>query len=236
MLSGRLSKILEKIPSCDIIADIGTDHGYIPLEAIKSNKCNKAIASDVSKGSLEKAINQVNISKLNQVIDTRLGSGLKILKEDEADVVIIAGMGGILIEEILKEDYHKKFKVKNPTMIFQPVQFPERLRKYLIENSFEIIDEDLVEDDKIIYNIIVSKKRLAEKVNNWDEMDFEFGKINIEKKHPLLLKLIDRKINEQEKIIHRLKNAEGENISSRLEEVETLLYKFKELRKCCFQK
>jgi len=236
MLSARLSKILEKIPSCDILADIGTDHGYIPLEAIKSNKCKKAIASDVSKGSLEKAINQVNLSNLNLVIDTRLGSGLKVLKEDETDVLIIAGMGGILIKEILKDDYDKKFKVKTPTMIFQPVQFPESLRKYLIENNFEIIDEDLVEDDKIIYNIIISKKGLGEKTDTWNDMDFEFGKINIEKKHPLLLKLLDRKINEQEKIIQKLKDAEGENISSRLEEVETLLYKFKELRKCCFQK
>lgn len=230
MLRVRLTKILDKIPNCEVFADIGTDHGYIPVEAIKKNRCKKAIASDISKGSLEKAINEINKNSLSSLVDARLGSGLKVLKEDEVDVFVIAGMGGILIKNILKDDYKNVFKEKNPLMIFQPVQFPEILREYLIKNNFEIIDEDMVEDDEIIYSIILSKKKSNSTEEKWDDMDFEFGKINIENKHPLFLRLLDKKINSQEKIIHKLKGLDKERIKERLDEVNNLLQKYKELK------
>lgn len=115
-------------------------------------------------------------------------------------------------------------------MIFQPVQFPEILREYLIKNNFEIIDEDMVEDDEIIYSIILSKKKSNSTEEKWDDMDFEFGKINIENKHPLFLRLLDKKINSQEKIIHKLKGLDKERIKERLDEVNNLLQKYKELK------
>ena len=155
MISKRLETILKLIPNGEVLADIGTDHGYIPTYAVKNNIVKKAIAADISKGSLEKAVIEIKNNNLQTKIETRLGSGLEVLEVDEADVVVIAGMGGILISEILNESYHKKYKAKHHILIFQPVQFPEKLRQYLYKNNFDILDEELIEDEGKFYHIIV---------------------------------------------------------------------------------
>ena len=146
-LSERLQTIANFVPKNSVVADIGTDHGYIPIYLIENNISKKVIATDISKNSLEKAIENVNIYNYENKIDTRHGNGLETIKEYEVDTVIIAGMGGILIKDILDKSWSKRDSITN--FILQPNIATSELRKYLIEKNFEILDEKLVKDGKI---------------------------------------------------------------------------------------
>ena len=138
-LSKRLMKIASYVNYCEAIADIGTDHGYIPIYLVKNNKCNSAIASDIIKGPIEKASTNIRFEGLSEKIKCLLGGGLKPLKVGEVNGVIIAGMGGNLIRDIILEDI-EKVKLYD-FLILQPAQNPEVLREFLYNNNFEPFKE-----------------------------------------------------------------------------------------------
>lgn len=176
------------------VCDIGTDHGYIPIYLVQ-NGVEKAIAADISKDSANKALHNIKAFELEDKIGVRVGNGLEILKDNEADTVIIAGMGGILITKILDAGMPKGIK----RFIFQPMRDAYELRKWLAQNGFRITKESLVVESKRIYNII-----LAEYGNEENQDDFElyFGAKLIENNHHYLLvyakslfHLIDKKIS-----------------------------------------
>ena len=103
-LSKRLNWIIEKLDKVEIIMDVGTDHGYIPIYLVKNNIAKKVIASDINKEPLKKAKINASLDGVLDKIDLRLGGGLSPLKNREAEAVIIAGMGGNLIRDILEND------------------------------------------------------------------------------------------------------------------------------------
>lgn len=235
MISKRLRKILEIIPKSKILADIGTDHGYIPVEAVKNNIAIKAIASDISQGSLSKAINEIRKNELETKIDARLGSGLEVLLVDEADTIVIAGMGGILICDILENEYHTRFRSSHPLLILQPVQFPEKLREYLYKNGFEISAEELIEDEGKIYHIIVSRYRdLKPQIK--EEHVYELGEINIKQNSELLMILINKKIKKNISILESMEKAENEDTSQKKLVLLSQIKKYEELRKNASEK
>lgn len=153
-LNPRLRKIAELVPPNRCTADIGTDHGYIPIELINNGVTPHGIASDINKGPLLRA--QANIQKhnLESYIETRLGSGLSTLSAGDAEVIIIAGMGGILISEILKASKDVANSAK--LLILQPMTAVTELRQYLVEDGFKIETEHLVAEEDKLYNIIVA--------------------------------------------------------------------------------
>lgn len=155
-LSKRLQKIVDFVPKDTKVCDIGTDHGYIPVYLIKSHISKQVIATDISKGSLDKIIDLVEKEKLEDSIDMRLGDGLDIISPHEVETLIIAGMGGILISEILEKDKDITRTIKN--FIFQPMVGGEELRKYLTENNFQIVDEELIFEDGKYYEIIFARE------------------------------------------------------------------------------
>ena len=184
-ISFRLNKIAEKVSKNSIIADIGTDHAYIPIFLYKNNIIKKAIACDISKGSLEKA--KLNILKYNlgQYIETRLGNGLeKVSLEDNVDTIIMAGMGGMLMIDILKNDM--EIAKASKTLILQPQKDIVEVRKFLHKNEFQIQDEEMIIDEGKFYNIIIAKKG----VQSFTEKEYMFGKANIEKKCDILKEYI----------------------------------------------
>lgn len=151
MISKRLNKISSHIKG-KRMADIGTDHGLVPIFLIENKIVDYAIAGDISKPSLQKAIDLA--SEKNIELDARLGNGLEVLKpEDGIETVVIAGMGGVLIGEILSASEISK----NVRLILQPMQGTKELRKYLFENGYEIIDEDVVFEDDRYFEIIVAE-------------------------------------------------------------------------------
>lgn len=210
MISKRLQYIVDFVTYFETIADIGCDHGYVCIELIKNNKVKKAIASDISYPSLKKTIDFVKVNNIDDRIETRVGDGLDVLNKDEVDAVIVAGMGGVLISDILKKNYNLKFKEKNPLLILQPVQQVKDLRYYLYENKFEIVDEDIVFDMGKYYNIIVAKK-INEISNTYltiekcKDVYMEYGILNIIKKNILVREILEERIKNSKKLFDDLK-------------------------------
>lgn len=219
ILSERLQHVSNLIPKCRFLADIGTDHGYIPIYAVLNGICEYAAASDIKKGPVMVA--QTNISKygLENRISTRIGSGLSSLSVNEADVIVIAGLGGNIISDILKNDIQTAYSAK--CLILQPVQYYEVLRKNLIEFGFEIVDEDIVKENGKFYFILKIVKNQCAAYEK--EVYYYTGLKLIEKKHPLLKEYCIYKHSVFCKIFKKLT---PQNQFVRYNEVRTLIEQF----------
>ncbi len=196
-LNARLEMIAERIPSCNILADIGTDHAYIPIYAIKNGCCRKALAADLREGPLGMAGANIKRFGLEKLIETRFGNGLEPITLEECDVIVIAGMGGSLIRDILSSSVAKAQKAQ--LLLLQPNNAADILRKWLCENGFEIGQETLVIDAGKLYCLISTKwtgKAAAE-----DEFSYYIGNVLFGGNDPLLRKYVEKKVKELEVII-----------------------------------
>ena len=197
-LSKRLNWIIEKLNNVNIIMDVGTDHGYIPIYLVKNNIASKVIASDINKDPLKKAKINASLDGVLDKIDLRLGGGLSPLNNKEANAVIIAGMGGNLIRDILENDLDK---VKNlDYLILQPAQNPEVLRKYLYNNNYEILEEDICLDENKYYEIFKIKYKKGDYIS-LDDIFYEISPNMLSKKLPLLKSYIESKIQKNTKVM-----------------------------------
>ncbi|MTI66014.1 MAG: SAM-dependent methyltransferase [Firmicutes bacterium] len=222
-LSPRLKTISKFVEKDTLVADIGTDHGYIPVYLIEKGIAKEVIASDVNKAPLESAKGYILKKGLENKIETRLGNGLKVLKPREVDTVIIAGMGGILISEILSESSMIVKDIKN--FILQPMVASEQLRRYLYNNNFKIIDEKLAKEDNRYYEII--KVQLG-KDNIEDPIFLEIGKKLLENKDPLLDSFLAKKLKKIRKI---LKNIEENGNVFRNDKYNKLKIKYNKIKR-----
>ena len=150
MITPRLQCIINHVNST-VAADIGCDHAYVPIALIDEKRAEHVIACDINKGPV--LIADENIKKYNKqdFIETRIGAGLSPILNNEADTIIIAGMGGELICSILNDDIEK---AKNAKLVLQPMNAQDLLRHFLIENGFEIVCEDLAVEGFKVYNIL----------------------------------------------------------------------------------
>lgn len=196
-LSKRLNSIINHIENTVVIADIGTDHGYIPIYAIENNLCSKAIAVDINKDPLDKARLNSIIEGVDDKIDFRLANGIKGLKKDEANVVVIAGMGGNLIRDILEESIDIVETLDY--LVLQPAQNPEILREYLYTNDYEVIKEDLCYDEEIYYEVFKVRRKTGESTV-LDSLYYEISPKLLMDKHPLMKEYLEAKINNYKKI------------------------------------
>ena len=134
-LSIRLKTVAEAVTPGNRVADIGTDHGYVPIYLVKNNLSPGGIAMDVNKGPLEKAKEHIRAEKLSGKIATRLGNGLAPLEPGETDTVVIAGMGGDLICKILKAK--PEFLIEGKELILQPQSEWFKVRQILKEYRYQ---------------------------------------------------------------------------------------------------
>ena len=223
-LSKRLQAIANFIPSNSIVADIGTDHGYIPLYLIENQISKLVIASDVSQGSLNKTINYIHELRLQDKIIPRLGDGIQVIKPFEVDTVVMAGMGGLLIRDIMEND--KSLTNSINCFVLQPMIASKELREYLINNNFKIMDEDLVKEENKYYEILFVKKG-KECIDK--EIYYEIGKNIVYNKHPLVREYIEYKIDYATKIMINLENETSEKSQARYEELSKLISQYKEV-------
>lgn len=150
-LTNRLMTAAALVRDCRLTADVGTDHGYLPAFLIMSGKTEKAIAADIGKGPLENAAKTVSKYGLSEKISLVLSNGLKNIPH-ETEEIIIAGMGGTLIVDILAEaEWIKNNRIH---LVLQPMTHSYDVRKFLCENGFYIDDEKFCEDDGRIYVVI----------------------------------------------------------------------------------
>lgn len=225
-LSKRLQAIANFVKKDSRVCDIGTDHGYIPVYLIEECISKKVIGTDISKGSLEKIIDLIEREKLNKSIDARLGDGLNILDPYEVDTLIIAGMGGVLIAEILEDGKEKLDGIDN--YILQPMTASKELRKYLSKNNFKIIDEDLVFEEGKYYEIINAKR--GQEIIKQD-IYYEISKILIEKSHPLLKSFVEDKRDKIEIIMDKIKSVDTKKSRIKYKKSQELLQEYQEVLK-----
>ena len=224
-LSKRLKRIVEHVDKCESVADIGTDHGYIPIYLVKEGICKKAIASDINKGPIEKAKVNVAFEGVSNRVKCLLGPGLNPLKVGEVNGVILAGMGGNLTRDILLADMDKVKKYD--FIILQPAQNPEVLREFLYKNDYEIIDEDLIKDEGRFYELFkVKYNENSEKLVFEDELEYEVSPLLREKGHPLFKEFIEEKINRCETILSFIKE-DTEAAKKRKSDLEEKINKLK---------
>lgn len=201
-LSERLQVIADAIQLNERVADIGSDHGYLPIYLYTKGISRGIIITDVNKGPMEIALRniQANIG-IENTIQSRVGNGLEVIEYDEVDTVIIAGMGGLLIVEILSNDILKTKTIKK--LILQPRNAQDKLRKWLTENDFKIIDEHLAEEGRYICEVIVASPGVSQREDK--EIYYEIPKMLINKNEVLLEEFIRRKIETEKAIIAKTK-------------------------------
>lgn len=218
-LSKRLKLIVKHMDKCKNIIDVGSDHGYIPIYAVKKGICESAIASDINIGPVEKAKLNASLDGVSDKVDVRLGGGLQTVKKGEVEAVVIAGMGGNLIRDILEHDKDKLPSYKY--MILLPAQNPEVLRKYLYSNGYKIIAEDLCVDENIYYELFKVQKCEGDKIE-LDEIFYEFSPILLKSKHPLMKGYLEAKEEKYKKILQFIKD-DSESAMKRKNEIEVKL-------------
>lgn len=191
----RLDVILSLLPRGCRLADIGCDHAYIPISAVQSGAASFAYASDVREGPLQRAKKNVFDAGLDDKIVLALANGLDGAEKYRPDAIVIAGMGGELISEII----NKAPFVKSPgvTLILQPMTCPDVLRSYLFHNGFTIERECLAYEDGHIYQIFTC--RYENCVQIYTDAELEVGKDHGDKE--LIPLLYEKYISKYEKII-----------------------------------
>ena len=149
-LSPRLNAVAALVPACNTLADIGTDHGFLPLYLLFTNKISRAVCADINAAPLESAKRNFSGSGLESRADFRLGNGMAVIEKSEADVAVIAGMGGDTIAEIIEAD-----RSETPRFVLQPMTKTERLRLWLRDNGWGIENWNLVVDAGRLYEVIL---------------------------------------------------------------------------------
>lgn len=220
MASLRLKKICNLVDENSIVADIGTDHGIIPIELSKNNMSKKIIATDISKSCIEK-LEQKLIYNSNIVnIETRVSDGLDCFDEFEVDTIIISGMGGILIKEILEKNLNVAKSANN--LILSPNNSLDILRKFLLHNNFVIEREDDVIENKKYYQILKVKRGKDFYRNDYEYL---YGKLLIKNKSENLKLFLENELKKYRDIIDKI-SIESKN-NKRIIEITNLINKIR---------
>lgn len=228
-LSPRLNTIIDLIPNCNTLADIGTDHGYITIAAIKSFKAINAIATDISQKSLSKCILLAKSVEISNVVECRVGNGLEVLNDNEAQVIVIAGMGGLLIDEILKNDCNKAHLAKQ--LILQPMNASEVLRKTLLESGYCINADKISIEGNRYYEIIRANYDGVIRLEN-DEFYYEISRKMIETNDIELSLFLEYKLNKANNILKEISLGISKNSLDMKSFFKNKIEKYNEVLKC----
>ena len=217
-ISKRLEAVAGMVTSGSFLADIGTDHGYIPIYLVEHKRIPKAIAMDVNRGPLEKAKEHIMQAGLQDKIETRLSDGLEKLKPDEAESILIAGMGGPLTVRILSEGAGKLGACRE--LILQPQSDLKAVRAYLEGEGWKIVREEMVQEEGKFYPMM---RAVPGEKSKMTSIQLRFGPLLLANRHPVLKDYLLREQRINEKILASLEGQESETAKARISEVEAEL-------------
>lgn len=224
-LSDRLKTVASFVEQDTILADIGSDHAYLPCYLVHQSIISKAIAGEVVKGPFESAVKQVKSEGLDKQIEVRFGDGLQVIEdEDQVGTVTIAGMGGPLIASILEAGKHKLTNVH--TLILQPNIHAKAIREWAIKEGWNIDQETILEEHSKIYEVIVLKKGNMVLT----EQELLLGPILMQSCTSVFQKKWSVEMKEWERILTQLKNIPpSPEVLQKVEEIENKISLVKEL-------
>lgn len=205
-LSNRLESVAKYIPSGARLADIGSDHAYLPCYVVQKGVIPFAIAGEVVEGPYLSAKNQVETLHLTNKISVRKGNGLEVIQPKEVDCITIAGMGGALISSILEQGKSKLGSVKR--LILQPNISAISIREWLLQNGWGLVAEEILEEDGKIYEILVAEQGNEEELYQRDkEKGLLFGPILLQEKNSIFQKKWLEEKRNWSNILTNLQNA-----------------------------
>lgn len=201
-LSPRLAAVAGYVPPGATVVDIGTDHAYLPVFLVSKGLTPKVVACDVGRGPYNSAMETVRSAGLEKNIDVRLGDGFSVLAPGEVGTAVIAGMGGKTICRILESGGAVLEKLER--LILQPMQDVPLVRRWLLENGWRLVDEEMVEEDKHYYIILVACPG-REKVEN--DIVLELGPRLLEKNGIVFKQYLEKAREEINAVLVEMHNA-----------------------------
>ncbi|XZF74766.1 tRNA (adenine(22)-N(1))-methyltransferase [Bacillus sp. AL-1R] len=228
-LSKRLKRVFDYIPEGTKLADIGSDHAYLPCYAVLNKRCTSAIVGEITEGPYNSARSTIRQSGLEGIVEARMGDGLEVLEPNEVDVITIAGMGGSLISSILENGKEKLQGVE--TLILQPNIGAHQIRNWLDKEGYSLVEEDILEEDGKIYEILVaSKSNLNSVYGKKKEMEIFIGPYLLRDKNEAFKKKWEHEKNNFERILTQLESAkQTEESVQKMKEIEQKLEWIKEV-------
>lgn len=192
-LTPRLRAAAELVLQGAFVADVGTDHAYLPIALCLDGKARGGVASDINKGPIERARENIDKYGLGEKLSVVLTDGLDGIKDFSPDHIMILGMGGELIARILSDaPWTKRRGIR---LCLQPMTHPEKLREFLAAEGYEVIDERIVieeKEDKIYQLILAEYSGVSEQ---YEEEELLLGKINIGRGGEELLRLAEHHVS-----------------------------------------
>ena len=205
-LGERLTRVSSFVPNGSKVCDVGSDHAYLPVYLIQNNQISCAIAGEVVEGPYLSAKQTVRDYRMEDRIEVRLGDGLKILsKEDEITAVTICGMGGELISRILEAGYSGGHLNGRERLILQPNVAEHFVREWLMNHSYHIVEETVVEDNHRLYEIIVAEP--VGKHIEYTELELKYGPILLKESSELSVAKWNRMNRKNKEILEQLQKS-----------------------------
>lgn len=203
-LSRRLTMVAKYVPQGARVADIGSDHGYLPAALALAGHIEYAVAGEVVRGPYENAVSEIQKLNLAKIIQARLANGLAAIKEsDRINTITIAGMGGALITQIL--DAHPEKLAGVTRLILQPNVGEARLREWLMKHRYQIMTENVVEEDGHLYEIMVAEPSIVP--FRYSKYELTFGPFLLEQRSPVFIQKWQDELQRQEAVLQQINHA-----------------------------
>lgn len=223
-LSARLACVASLVPAGARVADIGSDHAYLPAALVLDGKIDFAIAGEVVKGPYENAVREIKDHQLEGQVIPRLADGLAAIEPaDKVDTITIAGMGGSSIASILEKDKNKLTGIKR--LVLQPNVGESQLREWLMNNYYQIMNEKIIEEDNHIYEIIVAEPSVVP--FRYSKYELDFGPFLLENKGPVFRKKWQEYLQREAHVIDQMQKAQQPPVK-KINEINEFLSQVKE--------
>ena len=223
-LSARLACVASLVPAGARVADIGSDHAYLPAALVLDGKIDFAIAGEVVKGPYENAVREIKDHQLEGQVIPRLADGLAAIEPaDKVDTITIAGMGGSLFASILEKDKNKLTGIKR--LVLQPNVGESQLREWLMNNYYQIMNEKIIEEDNHIYEIIVAEPSVVP--FRYSKYELDFGPFLLENKGPVFRKKWQEYLQREAHVIDQMQKAQQPPVK-KINEINQFLSQVKE--------
>ena len=223
-LSARLACVASLVSAGARVADIGSDHAYLPAALVLDGKIDFAIAGEVVKGPYENAVHEIKDHQLEGQVIPRLAAGLAAIEPaDKVDTITIAGMGGSLIASILEKDKNKLTGIKR--LVLQPNVGESQLREWLMNNHYQIMNEKIIEEDNHIYEIIVAEPSVVP--FRYSKYELDFGPFLLENKGPVFRKKWQEYLQREAHVIDQMQKAQQPPVK-KINEINQFLSQVKE--------